>query len=173
MRIGLRPFGELPAVVIDELVPVLEEFGTVKRLPPAPILSEWFDPEAGKFEADCFLDALRDEPLDRVLGLTAVDLFARDYNFVFGQARIMGRPAVVSIARLGKPSTELFRERLAKEAVHELGHTLGIGHCENRECVMRFSNTLAETDRKTRWFCRVCRATVDFTAKRLRGESGP
>ena len=168
MRIGLKPFGEVPGEVLDDLEATLKEFGTVERLSPATIPSVWFDPQRQKFEANRFLEALQHEPFDRVLGVTAVDLFAQEYHFVFGQARILGKPAVVSIARLGKPGTEVLRGRLAKEAIHELGHTFGLVHCENRECVMWFSNTLEETDRKTPWFCRTCRATVDFTGKRLR-----
>jgi len=169
VRIGLKPFGEVPADVLDDLASALESFGRVERLAQAAVAAEWFDPGRGQFEADRFLDALRDEAGDRVLGVTGVDLFARGVNFVFGQARTMGRPAVVSSARLGRPGTEVFRERLAKEAIHEIGHTLGVGHCENRECVMWFSKALEETDRKTRWFCRVCQVTVDFSGKRLRG----
>ncbi len=168
MRIGLKPFGEVADEVLEDLAAALESYGHVDRLPPAAVPTEWFDPDRGQFEADRFLEALRDEAGDRVLGVTGVDLFARGLKFVFGQARTMGRPAVVSTARLGRPGTEVFRERLAKEAIHEIGHTLGVSHCENWECVMWFSNTLEETDRKTPWFCRVCQVTVDFTLKRLR-----
>lgn len=168
MRIGLKPFGEVPIDVVEGLAAALEPFGRVERLPPATIRPEWYDATRGQFEADRFLEALRDEPFDRVLGVTAVDLYLHGLKFVFGQARTMGRPAVVSVARLGQPGTEVFGERLAKEAIHELGHTLGLGHCDNRECVMWFSNTLQETDRKTRWFCHVCNVTAEFTLKRLR-----
>jgi len=169
VRIGLKPFGEVPEDVLADLATALETVGRVERLAPAQVASEWFDSERGQFEAERFLESLHDAAGDRVLGVTGVDLFAQGLNFVFGQARTMGRPAVVSFARLGTPGSESFRERLAKEAIHELGHTLGLGHCENRECVMWFSNTLADTDRKTQWFCRVCQVTVDFSSKRLRG----
>jgi archaemetzincin len=40
--------------------------------------------------------------------------------------------------------------------VHELGHVYGLGHCNRQACVMWFSNTLAETDRKGSRFCPVC-----------------
>lgn len=167
MRIGLRPFGEVPSEVLDDLESAVREFGSVERLPASSIPSEWFDASRRKFEAGQFLEALQGEPFDRVLGVTSVDLYSQEYHFVFGQARIMGRPAIVSIARLGKPGTKALGERLAKEAIHELGHTFGLVHCENRECVMWFSNTLEETDRKTPWFCRRCKATVEFTSKRM------
>ena len=43
-----------------------------------------------------------------------------------------------------------------KEAVHELGHTRGLGHCADPRCVMAFSNSLADTDRKGKEFCARC-----------------
>jgi archaemetzincin len=34
-----------------------------------------------------------------------------------------------------------------------LGHTYGLQHCSDPKCVMYFSNTLGETDRKRDKFC--------------------
>ena len=101
---------------------------------------------------------------DRVLGVTDVDLYLPGMNFVFGLAG--RRNAVISLHRLrqsfyGLPEdTEIFRRRAIVEAVHELGHTLGLAHCEDSQCVMHFSNTIADTDRKGPAFCTVCRPRV-------------
>ncbi len=92
---------------------------------------------------------------DRVLGITEVDLFAEPLNFVFGQAEISGKAAVISLARL-KGEKKLYHSRTVKEAVHELGHTFGLRHCDSESCVMRFSNCLAETDLKGETFCEYC-----------------
>jgi archaemetzincin len=53
--------------------------------------------------------------------------------------------------------SSLFRQRVTKEAVHELGHTYGLVHCPNRRCVMAFSNSLHDTDVKSLEFCPICR----------------
>ncbi|WP_081825254.1 matrixin family metalloprotease [Persephonella sp. IF05-L8] len=50
----------------------------------------------------------------------------------------------------------IFIGRITKEAVHEIGHTLGLGHCPDPECVMHFSNSIVDTDRKSYFFCSVC-----------------
>jgi len=53
----------------------------------------------------------------------------------------------------GAPGDQrLFLARATKESVHELGHTYGLSHCEELACVMRFSNTLRDTDQKSDQF---------------------
>jgi archaemetzincin len=86
-----------------------------------------------------------------------VDLFVPELNFVFGQGDPNRGVAVFSLNRLRGTGTakdaELFARRAATEAVHELGHSYGLAHCEDGGCVMWFSNSLAETDRKGPRFC--------------------
>jgi len=103
-----------------------------------------------------------DASIDRVLGVVDVDLYVPRLNFVFGEAESPGKNALISLFRL-KPQfygrsedRELFLERSVKEAVHEVGHTLGLGHCVNPTCVMFFSNSIFDTDRKGWAFCEKC-----------------
>jgi archaemetzincin len=101
---------------------------------------------------------------DRILGVIDRDLYEPQLNFVFGIAS--GRVAVISMTRLreefyGLPENRtLFYKRVVTEAVHELGHTYGLAHCRNSECVMFFSNTLADTDRKGPNFCPKCKGEL-------------
>ena len=98
-----------------------------------------------------------------ILGVTGVDLTAPGLNFVFGLADPGSRAAVISLARLypefyGQPrDPRLFKARAVTEAVHELGHLLGLGHCIDPACVMAFSNSLTDTDRKGPGLCQLCR----------------
>ena len=138
--------------------------------------SPWFDPEAafdssrGQYRASFLLKALladpNEEPADRILGVTAVDLFTPVLTYVFGEAQLGGRAAVVSAHRLRNevyglpPNDHLLFERLRKEAMHELGHTYGLLHCANPGCVMRASAYAEEIELKAGRFCDGCRAIV-------------
>ena len=87
-------------------------------------------------------------------------------TFVFGEAQLNNTCAVVSSHRLrqefyGLPaSPELLRERLRKEAVHELGHTFGLTHCRDYECVMAASHAVERIDLKGSHFCGHCHSRV-------------
>ena len=94
----------------------------------------------------------------RVLGMTDVDLFMPVLTFVFGEAQLEGDAAVVSAARLVEPgNAALTVARLAKESVHELGHTFGLLHCDSPRCVMARSASVRAVDTKQPRLCPACR----------------
>lgn len=100
-------------------------------------------------------------PLSRIIGVSSVDLYVPILTFVFGEAQLSGNRAVVSHYRLAEPGRpDMLRERLAKEAVHELGHTFGLRHCENWNCVMSSSHSVERLDIKSARFCSRCRRVV-------------
>jgi archaemetzincin len=99
------------------------------------------------------------EPDARLLGITDVDLFIPVLTFVFGEAQLGGRAAIVSTARLREPPSEpLIRARLIKESVHEVGHTFGLVHCVSHGCAMARSPALAAVDVKNDRLCDDCRS---------------
>jgi archaemetzincin len=95
-----------------------------------------------------------------VLGVTGHQLAAPRRAYVFGEATLGGGWAIVSTARLtgGGPLDPAALDRVTKEAVHELGHLAGLGHCTSPGCVMGPSRTVAEVDAKDSHFCEVCHA---------------
>jgi len=102
-------------------------------------------------------------PPGLVLAVTDQDLFIPILTFVFGEAQLGGRAAVVSSARLGEPGLpdpRVALERLAKESVHELGHCFGLVHCDRPGCVMGRSSGARDVDKKRGEFCTTCRGRV-------------
>ena len=97
-----------------------------------------------------------------VLGITEYDLYKTSHQFIFGSASESHHCAAVSLHRLrpefyGEPSddNQLF-QRLLKEAVHEIGHAMGLKHCYNARCPMYYSNSVFDTDNKFSNFCEAC-----------------
>lgn len=109
------------------------------------------------------LRRIKKDPGDKVLGITEVDLYSPGYDFVFGEAETASGVATLSLYRLqpSRSHEELLKRRAIKEAVHEIGHLYGLGHCESPGCVMRVCTSVAHVDRKHGSFCNVCRAGLD------------
>jgi archaemetzincin len=99
---------------------------------------------------------------DKWVAIVDVDLYIPILTFVFGEAQFDGNAAVVSTHRLtnqfyGLPTNDkLIVQRLEKEVVHELGHTFGLYHCHQFECVMRSSTYVEEIDLKQPFPCDQC-----------------
>ncbi len=127
-----------------------------------------WDQQRQQYHSTAILQKLErvSDPDARILGVTSCDLFVPVLTFVFGEAQLDGNCAVVSMARLkdefyGLPTREdLLRERLVKEAVHELGHTFGLRHCQDWRCVMASSHAVERLDIKGADFCKACRKSV-------------
>ncbi len=98
----------------------------------------------------------------KILGVTNHDLGNPILTYVFGEAYMGGRSAVMSCSRLYKGqgdepvSREHFLDRVTKVALHEIGHTFNVPHCHTGRCVMRASNNLLELDNKLNYLCNYC-----------------
>lgn len=142
---------------------------------PMGLILEHLDEERGQIRADGLLRALHSKfgvlPYQRVLAVISGDGYVEGLNFVFGIA-VGGWGGIVFTERLrpelyeGVPNDALFQARLLKEALHELGHSFGLQHCPNN-CVMRFSNSVIDVDRKSAFFCRRCARELSFAAPGL------
>lgn len=122
-----------------------------------------------QFDARSILTALEPSLPEDAYSLTA--LIARDLvvderqEFAFGYGLHVDRLAVVSFAQLdprftgGDQSPEFqtrIRERSYKLVAHEVGHTLGFGHCDAYACVMNGVAHLDELDATPLRLCPVC-----------------
>jgi len=102
------------------------------------------------------------------LGVTTVDLYIPILTFVFGEAQLKGHCALVSLHRLEEefyglpPNRNSLWERLVKESVHELGHTLGLRHCADWRCVMASTHDVERLDLKGEAYCRSCLAAASL-----------
>jgi archaemetzincin len=166
--LALIPVGPTLDYPLDTLIdPISARFPLFDVSVAAPIsdLTEAYDPRRAQYHSTRILALLeryiRSLQLDRLLGVTTKDLYVPGMNFVFGEARSPGRAAVISTYRLMpiKPDeTDLLQSRLLKEAVHEIGHMVGVKHCSKVTCVMHFSECLADTDLKGPDFCEDCQS---------------
>ena len=126
------------------------------------------DTVRGQFYSTAILQRLErtSDPDARILGVTSCDLYVPVLTFVFGEAQLDGNCAIVSTARLREefyglpPQPDRMKERLVKEAAHELGHTFGLRHCVDWRCVMSSSHGVELLDVKGAEFCRSCRRSV-------------
>jgi archaemetzincin len=182
MKIGILQIGKIDSQIIQRIQENLRMIfpkTTCIIIPKKfPIPEETYDKARNQYFSGAILRKIqeyaeKEEALNRVLGIVDVDIFVPELNFVFGEAECPGKAALISLWRLkpefyGEASNmELFLERTTKEAVHELGHTLGLRHCSNPFCVMYFSNSIFDTDRKQSLFCNKCYLKVETIIEKL------
>jgi archaemetzincin len=172
MRILIIPMGSVAPDILKAISSSLEKIFHchVETGSEKPIPQDSYDNRRKQYNSTTMLKALRSIKqgnFGRMLGVTDVDLYVPELNFVFGEADLLSGAAVISLTRLRQefyglpPDGKLFHERAIKEAIHELGHTYGLGHCQNPACIMYFSNSLVDTNGKGPGFCTNCSKTLN------------
>lgn len=110
---------------------------------------------------------LTDEYKGKIILLTDVDIFVPVLTFIFGEAQLNGKHAILSVCRLheefysGISNKNLLLERTIKEVLHELGHCYGLRHCIDWDCVMHSSPGIEGVDIKGNAFCHKCISKVE------------
>jgi archaemetzincin len=170
--IYLQPLGRALA---DEDVALVAEalhalYGVeVKRLERVDLPQEaWYAPRR-RWRAEILLEFLSSRlppDGDRILGLTGDDISTtkgRVYDWgVMGLGGIGGSSGVISMfrCRRGARDATQARERLAKTAVHEIGHTRGLEHCPVHGCIMEDAEGKVATSDGEYDLCAACRARL-------------
>lgn len=168
IKIVIIPIGEADQNTLESIARTLREiYGSETAIGDAvPIPEKTYNRRRQQHHSTRILKALetlKREGHDIVLGVIDRDLYVPELNFVFGEADVLARIAVIGLPRLRQeyyglePDRDLFLLRAAKEAIHETGHTCGLGHCPDPRCIMYFSNSLRDTDAKEPGFCVACR----------------
>ena len=182
MKIGILPIGQTDAGILmriwENLARVFPDTTCLVINEKLPLREENFDKKRKQYLSNAILSqiqsyAAKKTGLNRVLGVVEADIFVPELNFVFGEAVCPGKAALISLWRLkpefygDAPNIELFSARTLKEAVHELGHTLGLRHCPRSSCVMHFSNSICNTDLKQSLFCDQCYLHASISINKL------
>jgi archaemetzincin len=170
-ELRIVPLGRVDSEILDFLALTLPvnigsgsaTVGTAISLQPA------YDPLRRQYHSTRLLGKLLETSAgtaDKILGVTEGDLFIPILTFVFGEAQLGGKVALISLHRLrqsfyGLPEDKrLLYSRAEKEATHELGHACGLVHCHSYDCVMHFSNSIEQVDLKPSLFCGSCEGVL-------------
>jgi archaemetzincin len=171
-KLVLVPLGTIERELLVGIGKMLREvFGPTVVLAPAQDRPGYaFNKDRNQYHTTAILRRLSQTPRTPasapVLGVTDVDLFVPDAPYVFGEADRASQVAVVSQARLatGPDGRHTDPGRLARrlqvESVHELGHLLGLSHCQDVHCAMLLSHKATDADRKGPGLCVSCRSAL-------------
>jgi archaemetzincin len=141
----------------------------IRRVEPSPEPGYAYDAKSGQYGSSLIVKELvRNCPVDavRFFAVTEKDLFIPMLTFIFGQAQLDGTVAIISLARLRQefyqlpPNKTILISRAMKETMHEMGHTFGLVHCQDRECTMSLATNIRQLDSKGSRFCRSCELSL-------------
>lgn len=170
-KIGITPVGDISAIILDVISANLQEYllAETRILPRVEIPIRAWQQNRQQYDVGpvlAYLEALKEDRTDKLLGVMAVDLYIPILTHVFGGARQGADCGIVSIFRLmdhpkerDAPSS-LVLERSIKVVLHEIGHMYNLVHCDDPQCLMHFSGSVDELDRLKLFFCRYCHAAI-------------
>lgn len=160
-------------LLLESLCEALQEAFQQECQVQAPIKPHMYGRRSGssQYTGARLLETLPVQQGAVTLGVTNLDLSMIGSEYTTGLSDPTHRRAIIAVSRL-QPQSEsdqedakLFTDRVIKRAIHEIGHTLGLQHCEDSMCVMQHSDTLADMDNKSRSYCPKCAVTIEERAQ--------
>ncbi len=171
MLLRLVPLGNVPSKMLEELSSELRDLVRMrcKILSPVTVPKEAFNQWRKQYDAEKILAILSNNPETRfidasipTLVVTNEDIYYKGLRFIFGLEEPLEGTLMVSLARLKpefydeRPNPFRLTERVIKESMHEIGHYVGLDHCRHPWCIMSFSSSVNEIDKKRKEFCKDC-----------------
>ncbi|MCP3873227.1 MAG: archaemetzincin family Zn-dependent metalloprotease [Desulfobacteraceae bacterium] len=176
-NIIISPVGNIPSWINNAIAESIQNiFGLKTKVSPLldDISFAYDEKRAQYFSTQILeeLDARAPKECIKILAVTKEDLFIPILTHVYGEAQLNGMASIVSISRLiSFPDTggsmDNGRNRIIKEAAHELGHTFDLRHCEDELCIMHYCRKIEDVDQKSDRFCRYCTILLSDSIKAL------
>jgi archaemetzincin len=159
--VDVQPFTGTSAAQVSYVAAELRKvFPAVKVLPVLSYPAAAFYVPRQRYRADTLIAWLSDRTQEDhvTIGITNKDISAArgdiaDFG-IMGLGYCPGAACIASSFRLSKTETN---EQLFKVAIHELGHTEGLPHCEVKTCFMRDAEGHNPTGEEKE-FCPKCKA---------------
>jgi len=181
-KIGIQPYGDIPSPLLDSISTILGKsyqaeivFLEKKDLPQ----SAFVNIKSPRYRADSLLINLlegKPDSIDYIIGVTSRDISTtkRDpsgktkqpeskyYDWgVFGLGYRPGNSCIISTYRLKDSSAKKYYDRIQKVSVHEIGHNMGLKHCESKNCVMQDAvDTILTIDHADKHLCTKCKNKI-------------
>jgi archaemetzincin len=159
-HLDLFPMGRMDMTVVSVVAANLQTIlglnTEIQPVQPEPDYA--FLARRGQYEAGKIINVLAtlSDGAQLRLAVVCVDIYTPILTFVFGESQLGGKAAVISLFRIESKNREKTYNRTAKIAIHEIGHLLGMVHCQAMDCLMRFSNSLEKLDELPLRFCPAC-----------------
>ncbi len=171
--VALLPYKDFDTVLLNDVLNEVTAFYKCNAiiLPVNNLPGNAFYAPRQRYKADSLLlfqKQLAKDGIKSVIGFTSKDISTSNGKIpdwgVFGLGMCPGKVCVISVYRLQRASTNSaqLKERLIKVVLHELGHNLGLPHCNyNPSCLMTDAGgTIKQVDRENKWLCESCKSKL-------------